>query len=161
MARPALAGVHHVKIPVTDLDRAVNWYARVFGFEVTMKFPEADGVVRGVAGRIPGLGDTLLALRLNPAAAEGCKGFDPVSFAVDGRADVEAWGEHLDSLGIKHSPVIEASVGWLLVFDDPDGLTLHLYSWAAHGVDHSGKPGYGVAVAPPADALATAPLNSR
>ncbi|MEU3838432.1 VOC family protein [Streptomyces sp. NPDC028635] len=146
MTEPLLAGIHHVKIPVTDLDRSIAFYSRVFGFTVEIEFPESDGVVRGVAGRVPGLGETLLALRINPAAAEGCAGFDPVSFAVKGRADVEAWAARLDALDIAHSPVIEASIGWLLVFSDPDGLQLHLYSWAAHGIDHSDRPGYGRAV---------------
>lgn len=143
MSRPALAGVHHVKIPVTDLTRAVDWYTRVFDFRVAAEFPDADGVVRGVGGELPGLGDTLFTLRVNPKAAEGCQGFDPVSFAVDDRPDIEAWATYLDHLGIAHSPVIEATVGWLLVFNDPDGLELHLYSWAAHGIDHSDRPGYG------------------
>jgi catechol 2,3-dioxygenase-like lactoylglutathione lyase family enzyme len=151
MASPVLSGVHHVKFPVTDLARSVDWYANVFGFTVTMEFPEADHVVRGVAGEVPGLGGTLLTLRTNPKAAEGCAGFDPVSFAVDGHADIEAWAAHLDALGIGHSPVIEASVGWLLVFNDPDGLELHLYSWAGHGHDHSDKPGYGRPLPGPTD----------
>ncbi|XIE80831.1 hypothetical protein AB6O49_28860 [Streptomyces sp. SBR177] len=30
-----------------------------------------------------------------------------------------------------------------MVFEDPDGLVLHLYSWAGHGRDHSDRPGYG------------------
>jgi catechol 2,3-dioxygenase-like lactoylglutathione lyase family enzyme len=143
MAAPVLAGVHHIKLPVTDLARSVDWYAKVFGFAVSMEFPDADRVVRGVAGEVPGLGRTQLTLRENRTAAEGSAGFDPVSFAVDGRADIEAWAAHLDTLGIGHSPVIEASVGWLLVFDDPDGIALHLYSWAGHGLDHSDRPGYG------------------
>jgi len=143
MDRPTLAGVHHVKIPVTDLPRSVDWYARVFGFAVTIEFPDSDGVVQGVAGDVPGLGDTLLTLRVHPVAAEGCRGFDPVSFAVEGRADVEAWAAHLDRVGVEHSPVIEASIGWLLVFDDPDGIQLHLYSWASHGADQSARAGYG------------------
>jgi catechol 2,3-dioxygenase-like lactoylglutathione lyase family enzyme len=143
MIRPQLAGIHHVKIPVTDLARSTSWYAEVFGLRVSMEFPDADGVIRGVAGDAPGLGDTQLTLRVNPKAAEGCRDFDPVSFAVGDHAGIQAWTTHLDRLGISHSPVIEASVGWLLVFSDPDGLQLHLYSWAAHGIDHSGKPGYG------------------
>ena len=147
MISPVLSGIHHVKIPVTDLNRSIDWYGRVFGFAVTMEFPEADGVVRGVAGTVPGLSDTQLTLRVNPEAAHGCAGFDPVSFAVDGHADIEAWAAHLDSLGIGHSPVIEASVGWLLVFDDPDGISLHVYSWAGHGIDHSDLAGYGRPVA--------------
>ncbi|MEV0479597.1 VOC family protein [Streptomyces sp. NPDC050508] len=123
--RVVLAGIHHVKMPVTDLDRSRHWYGRVLGFKVTHEFQDADGVVRGVAGEVPGLGDSMLCLRVNSQAAQGCQSFDPVSFAVRDRAD------------------IEASIGWLLVFNDPDGLDLHLYSWAAHGVDHGGVAGYG------------------
>lgn len=146
MSQPKLSGIHHVKIPVTDLARSRAWYERVFGLRVTMEFPEKDGEVRGLGGFIPGLGDTGLALRLNPKAAEGCQGFDPISFGVDDRADIEAWASHLDSLDIRHSPVIDASKGWLLVFNDPDGLEIHLYSWAEHGIVQSGRPGYGRAV---------------
>lgn len=144
---PELAGIHHVKMPVTDLDRSRDWYGRVLGFKVTYEFQDADGVVRGVAGEVPGLGDSMLCLRVNSQAAQGCQGFDPVSFAVRDKADVEAWAAHLDTLGVPHSPVIEASIGWLLVFNDPDGLDLHLYSWAAHGVDHGDVAGYGRPVA--------------
>ncbi|GIH02630.1 glyoxalase [Rhizocola hellebori] len=146
MSRPELSGIHHIKIPVTDLTAAIAWYGKVFGFTVTMEFPDDDGVVRGVAGTVPGLGRTELTLRVNEQAAHGCKGFDPVSFGVDDRADIERWVAHLDALGLEHSPIIDASVGWLLVFPDPDGLQLHLYSWAAHGIDQSGRPGYGHAV---------------
>jgi catechol 2,3-dioxygenase-like lactoylglutathione lyase family enzyme len=144
---PELAGIHHVKMPVTDLDRSRDWYGRVLGFKVTYEFQDADGVVRGVAGEVPGLGGSMLCLRVNSQAAQGCQGFDPVSFAVPDRADIETWAAHLDTLGIPHSPVIEASIGWLLVFNDPDGLDLHLYSWAAHGVDHGDVAGYGRPVA--------------
>ncbi|MFJ9242142.1 VOC family protein [Streptomyces sp. NPDC101776] len=144
---PELAGIHHVKMPVTDLDRSREWYGRVLGFKVTHEFRDADGVVRGLAGEVPGLGDSMLCLRVNSEAAHGCRGFDPVSFAVPDRADIEAWAAHLDTLGVPHSPVIEASIGWLLVFNDPDGLDLHLYSWAAHGVDHGDVAGYGRPVA--------------
>ena len=143
MTRPTLAGIHHVKIPVTDLDRSVSWYDEVFGFRTTLEFPEGDGVVRGVAGEMAGLGRVQVTFRVNPAAAEGCRGFDPISWGVEDKADIERWAAHLDELGIDHSPVIEASAGWLLVFDDPDGLQIHLYSWAEHGIDYSDRPGYG------------------
>ncbi|RZU72265.1 catechol 2,3-dioxygenase-like lactoylglutathione lyase family enzyme [Micromonospora kangleipakensis] len=147
MSQVSLVGIHHIKIPVTDLARSAAWYERVFGFRATIEFPDPDGVVRGVAGPLPGLGETLVALRVNQQAAEGCRGFDPVSFGVQDRADIEAWASHLDSLGIRHSPVIDATVGWLLVFNDPDGLELHLYSWAKHGIDQTDRPGYGRAAA--------------
>ncbi|MDI2131432.1 VOC family protein [Yinghuangia seranimata] len=146
MTRPALDGIHHVKFPVSDLPRSLAWYRDVFGLTVVMEFPDEGGVPRGVAATVPGLGETMFALRENPDAAAGCKGFDPVSFAVRDRADVEAWAAHLDTLGVPHSPVIEASIGWILVFHDPDGLELHVYTWARHGQDHGDLPGYGRAV---------------
>jgi len=141
-----LAGVHHVKIPVTDLARSLGWYRQVFGLRPTMEFRDPDGVVRGFVGDVPGLGSTTVGFRVNPAAAEGCRGFDPVSFAVHTREDLQVWASHLDRLGVSHSPVIEASIGWLLVFEDPDGLALHLYTWAEHGVEQSHRPGYGRAI---------------
>jgi catechol 2,3-dioxygenase-like lactoylglutathione lyase family enzyme len=155
MPRPELAGIHHVKIPVTDLTRARAWYERLFGFRASWEFPDADGVVRGVAGEMHGLGDVLVALRENPQAAAGCRGFDPIGFAVQDRADLEAWAAHLDTLGIRHSPVIEASIGWLLVFNDPDGLELHVYTWARHGIDQSARAGYGRPIAGTPTAAAT------
>jgi catechol 2,3-dioxygenase-like lactoylglutathione lyase family enzyme len=144
-----LAGVHHVKMPVTDLAQSLHWYRQVFGLRPTIEFPDADGVVRGFSGEIPGLLPTLVSFRVNPAAVEGCRGFDPVSFAVQSRDDLERWVEHLDSLDVKHSPIVEASIGWLLIFDDPDGLTLHLYTWAEHGIDVSDRPGYGKSIIDP------------
>jgi catechol 2,3-dioxygenase-like lactoylglutathione lyase family enzyme len=144
-----LAGIHHVKIPVTDLARSLLWYRRVLGLRPTMEFREADGRVRGFAGEVPGLTRTMVAFRVNPAAAEGSRGFDPVSFAVESRDDLQRWTGHLDSLGVSHSPIVEASIGWLLIFDDPDGITLHLYTWAEHGIDVSGRSGYGAPIADP------------
>jgi catechol 2,3-dioxygenase-like lactoylglutathione lyase family enzyme len=143
VARPPLAGVRHLKIPVTDLARSKAWYERVFGLQVTLEFADDDGVVRGLAGHMPGLGDVLVALRVNPEAARGCRNFDPFHFGVEDRAGIEAWASYLDGLGIGHSPAIEATIGWLLVLNDPDGLEIHLYSWASHGVDQSDRPGYG------------------
>lgn len=149
MATRELAGVHHVKIPVTDLARSLHWYRRVLGLRPTLEFRDADGVVRGFSGEVPGLSPTLVGLRVNATAAEGSRGFDPVSFAVHTRDDLQAWALHLDSIDVKHSPLIEASIGWLLVFDDPDGLTLHLYTWAEHGIDVSDRPGYGKTITDP------------
>lgn len=55
MNPPGLDGIHHIKIPVTDLHRSLDWYSRVFGYQTTLVFPEADGVNRGAGGSVPGL----------------------------------------------------------------------------------------------------------
>ncbi|MFB8004695.1 VOC family protein [Nocardia sp. NPDC056000] len=146
---PELAGIHHIKIPVTDLVRSVRWYRDVLGFRPTVQFTDDDGVVRGTAGELPGIGASMLGLRENALAAQGCKDFDPVSLGARGPADLERWAAHLDAHGVEHSPVIEASIGWLLVFNDPDGLQLHIYTWAEHAADTADRPGYGTPIDDP------------
>ncbi|USX50504.1 VOC family protein [Lentzea sp. HUAS12] len=137
-----LRGIRGVKIPVTDLAKSTEWYRQVFGFEPEWEFADADGVVRGVSGHVSG-GAAGLSLRENPGKARAVAGFDPVNWAVGTRGDLGEWIAHLDGLGIPHSPEIEASIGWLLVFNDPDGLEIHMYTDESHGVDHGARPGYG------------------
>ena len=50
---------------------------------------------------------------------------------------------HLDEQDVKHSPVIDATVGWMIVLHDPDGIELHIYGQQPHVIDQSGRPGYG------------------
>ncbi len=131
--RPPLAEIHHLKFPVSDLARSRAWYERVFGLAVELEFHDTDGAVRGIAYRLPGC-ETKVALRENPEVARGLAGFQPVAFAVTDRAALEAWADWLDALGVEHGPVQEASVGWVLIVQDPDGIELHLYSWQEHGL---------------------------
>ncbi|MPY80779.1 MAG: hypothetical protein GEV04_20525, partial [Actinophytocola sp.] len=93
VSRPQLDNVHHLKIPVTDLSRSVDWYGKVFGYRTRWEFPDEHGVLQGVGGEVPGLGCTL-AFRVNPLAAEGCRNFDPISFGVRDREHIEEWAAH-------------------------------------------------------------------
>ena len=63
-----ISGVHHVKLPVSDVSRSRAWYERVLGFEVVIEFVE-DGEVRGVALRRDGC-QVQLALRHDPDRAK-------------------------------------------------------------------------------------------
>jgi catechol 2,3-dioxygenase-like lactoylglutathione lyase family enzyme len=123
---PTLSGIHHVKFPVRDLAKSRAWYERVLGLDVQMEFADDhDGVVRGVAGPAGGVP---IALREDPSAADGFAGFDPVAFAVADRAAIDAWIVRLDELGVEHSLPLEATSGWVVAFQDPDGIELRLYS---------------------------------
>lgn len=134
-------GIHHVKLPVSDLARSREWYERVLAYNVELEFPDQDGVVRGVAGRLPGAG-VPVALRQNPQAAAGNAGFDPVSFAIADRTAAEAWAAHFDALGVGHSGIKGGTRGWVVDVYDPDGLTIRLYSTADDAEDHTDEPGY-------------------
>ncbi len=144
--RPHLQGIYAVKLPVRDLSESRSWYERVFGFVVELEFPDADGVVRGVSGRLPGVSATWLALRESKAHAAGVEGFNLVNFTVSDRTALERWSGRLDDLGIGHSPIIDATLGWIVVLNDPNGIEIHLYTEQRHGIDQSGRRGYGRAV---------------
>jgi catechol 2,3-dioxygenase-like lactoylglutathione lyase family enzyme len=135
-----IEGFHHVKFPVRDLTRSREWYERVLGLQVTHEFPDDDGVVRGVGGTVDGVP---VALRVQERAAEGLAGFDPVCFSIADRAAAEAWIARLDELGVEHQPLFEATTGWMVRFNDPDGTEIRLYSLTKDGgVDRTGEPGY-------------------
>jgi catechol 2,3-dioxygenase-like lactoylglutathione lyase family enzyme len=145
MADIEFTGIHHVKLPVSDLARSREWYERVLGYTVEREFPDDDGVVRGVGGRLPGAG-VPVALRQNAQAAAGNAGFDPVSFAIADRVAAEEWTAHFDALGVRHSGIRGATRGWVVDVYDPDGLTVRLYSTGDDAEDHTNQPGYGQTV---------------
>ncbi|MEU4516451.1 VOC family protein [Nonomuraea wenchangensis] len=122
-----LGGFHHVKLPISDVHKSLEWYRRVLGLEVAIEFVE-DGVLRGVA--LTDAGRTLmLALREEPDRAAGWHGFDPVALAVPTLQALRAWSEHLDELQVSHSGIAEGSVGWLIGgITDPDGIEIRLYT---------------------------------
>lgn len=142
MTQPSITGVHHVKFPVSNLQQSRDWYVRVLGLQVLVDFPDEDGVVRGLAGLLPGPAPVAVALREHPTAAAGALGFDPVSFAVANRDAAMAWAAHLDQLGVDHSEVTEGTLGWALDIPDPDGIIIRLYSADQTEVDNTNRPGY-------------------
>jgi catechol 2,3-dioxygenase-like lactoylglutathione lyase family enzyme len=125
MALPPL-NVLSVKIPVSDLSVSRPWYAQVFGLREEMEWPDADGVVRGVA--FAGLGQVTLALREHSEAAAATDGFGFVNVLVPHENDLPACAAHLDALTIAHTPVISGARGRLIGFHDPDGHELSFYA---------------------------------
>jgi catechol-2,3-dioxygenase len=121
-----ILGIHHVKYPVSDLVRSRSWYETVLRFELMMEFVE-EGIVRGVALCAPGT-EVILALREDAQHAAGVAGFDPVAFLVEDRRSLQRWVEHFDHRGIKHGPIEDASIGWIVEVQDPDGIQVRLYT---------------------------------
>ena len=136
MTLPTFNGIHHLKFPVSDLDRSTEFYGRAVGARRIGALDHIDGAGRlyAVILDVPGLG-TFLELRLDPDLAVRHAGFDPITLAVDGRDDLAAWAAHFDAVDVKHSPVLNGSVGWLMAAEDPDGLRLRFYTRETHGPD--------------------------
>jgi catechol 2,3-dioxygenase-like lactoylglutathione lyase family enzyme len=123
-----IAGIHHVKLPVSDVARSRAWYERVLGFEVAIEFTE-DGEVRGVGLRRDGCSPHL-ALRHDPVRAKALSGFDALALLVPARTDVEAWKSALDEAGEPHGGLVTGHGGGkvLVGLHDPDGIEIRLYA---------------------------------
>lgn len=128
---PRLAGIHHVKLPVSDLERSIAWYRRTLGYEVLIEFVE-KGERMGVAMQHPA-GGPQLALRLDPERARAAAGFDYFSIGVPDKATLEELAALLSALGESHAGVHFATIGWILPeLHDPDGHDVKFYTVAAH-----------------------------
>jgi catechol 2,3-dioxygenase-like lactoylglutathione lyase family enzyme len=123
-----ISGVHHVKLPVSDVERSREWYERVLGFELVVEFVEG-GEVRGVALRRQGC-VTQVALRHDPARARALAGFDALALLVPTRGDVHVWKAALDEAGEPHGGLVTGHGGGsvLVGLHDPDGIEIRLYA---------------------------------
>ena len=53
MAKVKFTGIHHVKLPVSDLARSREWYERVLGLTVEREFPTTTASYAASAGGCP------------------------------------------------------------------------------------------------------------
>ncbi|QNI07564.1 VOC family protein [Mycobacterium kubicae] len=55
-------------------------------------------------------------------------GLDHVGFGCANRAELEAWADRLDELGMHHGGIVDAPYGSALSFRDPDGIALEFFA---------------------------------
>ena len=135
---PALAGVHHLKLPVTDLARSREWYHSRLGYELRAEMIE-QGQLMGIAMGHPNGGPTL-ALRLDPERARAAAGFDYFAIGVPDKAAIEDLAGRLTALGEEHAGVHWASIGWILPsLHDPDGHEVRFYTQEHHTLPVPGQ----------------------
>jgi catechol 2,3-dioxygenase-like lactoylglutathione lyase family enzyme len=138
---PSMVGLLGVKLPVRDIEQTTRWYAQVFGWARAFEFSDEDGRLVGVGGRLPGRQPAGLSFRRNPEAHPQA-GLE-LGLAIATKTDLERWVEHLDRHRVPHTPIIDATISWLVVLHDPDGHEIHLITREEHGLDQTGRPGYG------------------
>jgi lactoylglutathione lyase len=131
----------HVGLNVTDLDRSLAFYSKVFGFDVMAEGKESDR-------RWAFLGrDNRLVVTLWQQS-EGTfsvrtPGLHHLSFQVDTMDEVNATAEVARGLGAEfaHDGVVphgESGVSGGVFFFDPDGIRLEIY--APTGADPAAAP---------------------
>ena len=101
----ATQGVHHFRLTVSDVDRAVAFYSDVLGFKKLMDLNPGAFLSNGKVGL--GIGphhDPGRAIR-GDRFDENRIGLDHLSFGVASRADLEHAVRVLDKRGLPHSEV--------------------------------------------------------
>ncbi|OBC01667.1 hypothetical protein A5784_18355 [Mycobacterium sp. 852013-50091_SCH5140682] len=133
--------MHHVKIPVGDLDVALDWYQRVLGATRIEALDHVDSTGTRYAAilQLPGL-PFALELRWAPAAARAMRECDVIVFALDEPALFDDWITHLDALGVRHSPILGGGGGSVIVIADPDGKYLRLMAAPGGGLESLSVP---------------------
>jgi glyoxylase I family protein len=127
---PELLTIAHVSLTVSDLDRSIPWYERVF--DATLVLDDESGPFRRavlvVAGR------ALVGLQEFPDPADTLPfnerrvGLDHLAFACSSRGELEAWKARLDELGVVNGGVVDAGYGSVLSFRDPDNIALEFFA---------------------------------
>jgi glyoxylase I family protein len=127
IAMPRVRGLDHVTFTVTDLDRSVTWYRRLFDVPTT---------------RVGWSGATLLSLedgfviglKVHPRTAAGDRfdptrvGLDHIAWWVESRVQLEAWLRRAEELEAENSGIVAAPDGLYLNLKDPDGTALEFYA---------------------------------
>src|SRR6516162_10062824 len=112
---PALAGVHHLKLPVADLARSREWYRSRLGYELQAEIVE-QGQRMGLALAHPN-GGPRLALRLDPGRARAAAGFDYFAIGVPDKEAIDQLAARLTAQGHQHHTEPEA--GKVTTIHDP------------------------------------------
>lgn len=127
---PEAQRIHHVTITVTDLDTSVAWYQRLLGLE-KVALRTGSGWVRALMKNRHGL---VIGLTVHDAGDSADRfderrvGLDHLSIACADAAEVEAWRERLNELGVVHDGIGELTYGHVLVARDPDGIPVEFFA---------------------------------
>jgi catechol 2,3-dioxygenase-like lactoylglutathione lyase family enzyme len=124
---PRLDGVHHVKLPVADLDATERWYGSRLGYRTVIRFTK-HGRHTGTTMVHPN-GGPVIGFVLKPDLAARASGFDYFSIGVPDKSSLEDLATRLTDLGDAHEGVHFATIGWILPgTHDPDGHEVRFYS---------------------------------
>jgi catechol 2,3-dioxygenase-like lactoylglutathione lyase family enzyme len=126
---PAIRGIAHVELSVSNLDRSVSWYRSLLNANeifragndefaidaVALIEPESKMIIAFTQHRNPDDDSPFTPRRV---------GLDHVCFGVADAAALEEWRAHLDSLGVKHGGIEERDIFLAIVATDPDGIPM-------------------------------------
>jgi len=122
---PRILGIHHVRLPVSDLSRARDWYREVLGLVPVLDYEEEEGPVGIVLSHESGM---TVGLHHDPTRADALRGFCILALEVGTQAALHDWVAHLDTLDVSHAGIRDGHLGLLVEVPDPDGILVQLHT---------------------------------
>ena len=122
-------GVHHFRLTVGDVNRAVRFYTEVLGFKKLMDLNPGAFLSNGSVGL--GIGPHPFPDRAlkGDRFDENRIGLDHLSFAVPTRRALDEAARVLDQHGVAHSEIRDLGEAFgicVLIFRDPDNVQLEV-----------------------------------
>ena len=117
---------NHYALTVSDLQRSIEWYERLFGSPPVAVMDEDN--FRAAIWFEP-----MFAIHANRHQLEGDVfdeariGLDHIAFGCASREELESWQARLDAFGIEHGEILDRSYGSGLAFRDPDNIQLEFF----------------------------------
>jgi glyoxylase I family protein len=129
---PMLAGLHHVGITVTDLDRSVRWYSEMLGLVKVMEhfYPGGRVVVMVRPGTAVDIGLDHHERNEGEPFAPHRTGLDHLALGTTTRDELDIWHAYLTARGVECSEIkdiTEPLAFSLFSFTDPDGVALEIF----------------------------------
>jgi catechol 2,3-dioxygenase-like lactoylglutathione lyase family enzyme len=145
-------GINHLKLPCHDILKTVDFYTKIFPFKRLHHYDHFTPEHKLFAVMVEHVPTKLiLELRYVPEQANAQKGWDPITWGVGGRKDLEEWAAWFDYHGVKRSAIFTGIKGWVSACEDPDGRIVRLYvedeehEWT----DHPDKNEYWLGIVKP------------
>jgi catechol 2,3-dioxygenase-like lactoylglutathione lyase family enzyme len=137
MSRPAIPwGLNHIKIPATDIEKTKNFHTNILGLEYlpALDHQTKNGDLFAAMLQSPQGSATThwIEIRLSAVQAEAQKGWDPVTYGVRTKKDLDDWKVFLESKGVTCSRVFTGLQAWVLCALDTDEKIVRLYCDDTH-----------------------------
>ena len=123
---PPKTSIGHIHLKVSDLDRALDFYCGVLGFELMMKYGEQAAFI-SAGGYHHHIGLNVWYSKNAPPARVDSVGLFHTAIVYPSRKDLAAILKRLKDLAYPLTGASDHGVSEALYLDDPDGNGVELY----------------------------------
>jgi catechol 2,3-dioxygenase-like lactoylglutathione lyase family enzyme len=121
-------GINHLKLPCFNIRKTHDFYTKILPFKALPHYdhfnPQKELFAK-MAMHEPT--KTIVEFRYVPEQATAQKEWDPITWGVGTRKDLQEWAEWFDANQVRHSKIFVGIKGWVMGCEDPDGRIVRLY----------------------------------